>query len=73
MTEKKRFKYLFGIYFQDEICMTPYEVLNTLNEQEKTIITHIEFMRKCAEKQGFKSIDEFLRVISDGKITGWRL
>ena len=73
MTENKRFKYLFGVYFQNEISMTPYEVLNTLNEQEETIKNHIEFMRKCAEKQCFKSIDEFLMVISDGKITGWML
>ena len=73
MTENKRFKYLFGIYFQDEISMTPYEVLNTLNEQDETIKNQIAFIRKCAEKQGFESVEEFLRAISDGKITGWEL
>ena len=72
MTEK-RFTYLFGVFFQNKMSMTPYEVLNTLNEQNETINHHIKFIRECAEKQGFKSIDEFLMVISDGKITGWEL
>lgn len=48
-----------------------FECSEIMNEQYETIQYHIKFIRECAEKQGFDSVDDFLNVIHNGRITGW--
>ena len=62
MTEK-RFGYLFGIFFDNKMGISDYEVLSILNTFNDQLIQQTESMEKIAVYFGFNSVEDMIRKI----------
>lgn len=62
MTEK-RFGYLFGIFFDNKISISDYEVLFILNTFNDQLIQQRNYMEEIAVYFGFNSVEDMIRKI----------
>lgn len=60
---KKRFGYLFGVFFDNKIGISDYKVLSILNTFNDQLIQQAECMEKIAVYFGFDSVEDMIRKI----------